>query len=432
MSKPKDAKIDRREFMGRTAAVAAGVTILKPKVVFGSQANSAVRLGLLGCGGRGSGVTASFIEHTGAVLTAIGDAFPDQLDKAKARFDEQSAKFGKAALAPSKLYKGLNAYQSLFADKDVDAVYIATPPWFHPAHLEAAIGAGKHIYLEKPVAVDVPGAKSVVALGEKARARKLSLAVGFQIRHASPYVELAKRVHAGEIGTPVSGEIHYFASAIKRPEWPDATPAARRLRNWVHDVSLSGDIIVEQNIHIIDVTNWLLKANPVEAVGSASRAGRTDQGDCSSHYNCVFTYPGNVHVSFASTQFTGAKWGGVGMQYYGTKGWAEARYDAPVRISAESEWEFPGLKKPDPTDAAAAVTGAFRGALDDADPNKQKAFIESITSGNLLNEAQSGVDSALACMLGREAAATGKEVTWEKLLKSKTVLDPKIDWKPFV
>ena len=254
----------------------------------------------------------------------------------------------------------------------------------------------------------------------------------FQIRHASPYVKLAKRVHAGEIGTPVSGEIHYFASAIKRPEWADATPQARRLRNWVHDIALSGDIIVEQNIHIIDVTNWLLKANPVKAVGSASRAGRTDQGDCSSHYNCVFTYPGNVHVSFASTQFTGAKWGGVGMQYYGTKGWAEARYDAPVRISAESEWEFPGLKKPEPTDAAAAVTGAFRGALDDADPNKQKAFIESITSGNLVNEAQSGVDSALACMLGREAAATGKEVTWEKLLKSKTVFDPKIDWKPFV
>jgi predicted dehydrogenase len=405
--------------------------ILKPRVAFGSQANSAVRLALLGCGGRGSGVTASFLEHTGAVLTALGDAFPDQLDKAKARLDEQSAKFGKPPVDAKNVFKGMQAYQALLASPEVDAVYIATPPWFHPAHLEAAIGAGKHIYLEKPVAVDVPGAKTVVELGEKARAKKLSLAVGFQIRHASPYVELARRVHAGEIGSLVSGQIHYFASAIKRPDWPDATPQARRLRNWVHDIPLSGDIIVEQNIHIIDVTNWMLRANPVKAVGSASRTGRTDQGDCSSHYNCVFTYPGNVHVSFASTQFTSAKWGGVGMQYYGTKGWAEARYDAPVRISAEAEWEFPGLKKPEPTDAAAAVTGAFRGALDDADPNKQKAFIESIVSGNLVNEAKQGADSALASMLGREAARSGKELTWEKLLKSKQAYDPKIDWKTF-
>jgi myo-inositol 2-dehydrogenase / D-chiro-inositol 1-dehydrogenase len=430
MAKQTGKGIGRREFIGATAA-AAGVTILKPRVAFGSQANSAVRLGLLGCGGRGSGVTASFLEHTGAVLTALGDVFPDQLEKAKARLDEQSAKFAKPPVGAANLFKGLKAYEALFASKDVDAVYVATPPWFHPEHLEAAIAAGKHIYLEKPVAVDVPGAKTVVELGEKARAKKLSLAVGFQIRHASPYVELARRVHAGEIGPLVSGQIHYFASTIRRPDWPDATPAARRLRNWVHDKTLSGDIIVEQNIHIIDVTNWMLKANPVKAVGSASRAGRTDQGDCSSHYNCVFTYPGNVHVGFASTQFTNAKWGGVGMQYYGTKGWAEARYDAPVRISAESEWEFPGLKKPEPTDAAAAVTGAFRGALDDADPNKQKAFIESITSGNLVNEARLGADSALASMLGREAAYSGKEVTWEKLLKSKQRYDPKIDWKPF-
>ncbi len=430
MGKARGAKIGRREFMGVTAA-AAGVTILKPRIAFGSQANSAVRLGLLGCGGRGRSVMSSFLEHTPAVLTAIGDLFPDQLESGKARLDEVSAKFGKPAVDPARLFKGLRAYEALFASKDVDAVYIATPPWFHPEHLEAAIAAGKHIYLEKPVAVDVPGAKKVVTLGERARARKLSLAVGFQIRHASPYVELARRIHEGQIGAPVTGQIHYFASAIRRPDFPQATPVERRVRNWVHDKALSGDIIVEQNIHIIDVTNWMLKATPVKAVGYTGRAGRTDAGDCNGHFNCIFTYPGNVRISFASTQFTSAKWGGVGMQYYGTKGWAEARYDAPVRLSAETEWEFPGLKKPEPTDAAAAVTGAFRGALDDADPNKQKAFIESITSGNLVNEASQGADSALASMLGREAAYTGKEVTWEKLLKSKQVSDPKIDWKPF-
>jgi predicted dehydrogenase len=269
-----------------------------------------------------------------------------------------------------------------------------------------------------------------MALGEKARAKKLSLAVGFQIRHASPYVELAKRIHEGQIGSAVSGQIHYFASAINRPDWPTASPAERRLRNWVHDKALSGDIIVEQNVHIIDVTNWLLKGHPVKAVGSGGRAGRTDQGDAWSHYNCVFTYPGDVHISFASTQFGTAGWG-VGMQYFGTKGIAEARYDAPVRISGETRWEFPGLGRPPATDQAAAVTGAFRGALEDADPNKQKAFIESITSGNPVNEAQQGAESALAGILGRMAAYTGKEVTWDQMMKSKEVWDPKMDWKAF-
>jgi predicted dehydrogenase len=428
MTDPKDTRVGRREFVG-TAAVAAGVTILKPRIVWGTQANSAIRLGLLGCGGRGRNVMGSFLENTSAVLTAIGDMFQDNLEAGKKELDGVAAKFGKPAVDPSRLFRGPQAYEQLFASKDIDALYVASPPYFHPAHLEAAVAAGKHIYLEKPVAVDVPGCKKVMALGERAKG-KVSLAVGFQIRHATPYVELAKRIHAGEIGQPVSGQIHYFASAIKRPDWPSASPAERRLRNWVHDKALSGDIIVEQNVHIIDVTNWLLKGHPVMAVGSGGRAGRTDQGDCWSHFNLVFTYPGNVHIGFGSTQFGTAAWG-VGMQYYGTKGCAEARYDAPVRISGETNWEFPGLGKPPATDQAAAVTGAFRGALEDADPNKQKAFIESITSGKLLNEASLGAESALAGILGRMAAYTGEEVTWDKMMKSKEVWDPKMDWKQF-
>jgi predicted dehydrogenase len=429
MSDHKEPGIGRREFV-TAAAAAATITILKPSLVFGTQANSAVRLALLGCGGRGLGVASSFLRHTGAVITAAADIFADNLEAGKKRLDEVSAGLGKPAIPAANAFKGLKGFEALFASKDVDAVYIATPPYFHPAQLEAALDAGKHVYLEKPVSVDVPGAKRVMELAKVATAKKLSLAVGFQIRHASPYVELAKRVLEGQIGAAVSGQIHYFASALNRPDWPNATPAERRLRNWVHDRVLSGDIIVEQNCHIIDVTNWLLKAHPVKVVGSGGRAGRTDQGDAFSHFNCVFTYPGDVHVSFSSTQFGKAAWG-VGMQYYGTKGCAEARYDAPVRISGETNWEFPGLGRPPATDQAAAVTGAFRGALEDADSNKQKAFIESITSGNFVNEAQSGAESTLTSILGRMAAYTGREVTWEALMKSKEVWNPKMDWKQF-
>jgi predicted dehydrogenase len=423
----QQSKVGRREFLG--VAAAAGVTILKPRLVFGTQANSAVRLGLLGCGGRGTNVTGSFLANTAAVVTALGDLFPDQLQNAKATLDAAAAKAGKPAIDAKNLFRGPDAYKQLFACADVDAVYIATPPFYHPSQLEAALAAGKHVYLEKPVAVDVPGAKRVMALGKKYDGKR-SLAVGFQIRHASPYVELVKRVHEGQIGTPVSGQIHYFASALQRPEFADKSPVERRLRNWVHDKALSGDVIVEQNVHVIDVTNWLLGTHPLEATGYTGRGGRTDKGDCNGHFNCLFKYPNDVHVSFASTQFGSAAWG-VGMQYYGTKGCAEARYDAPVRMTGEIQWEFPGLGRPQAVDAATAATGTFHGALDDADPNKQKAFVESIASGKLINEAESGAASALAGMLGRQAAYTGRKVTWDDLMKSNEVWDPKIDLKQF-
>ena len=428
MSEPKDTSVGRREFVG-LAAAAAGLTILKPSVVFGTQANSAVRLGLLGCGGRGLAVTGSFLANTSAVVTAIGDIFQDNLEEGKRRLDRAWGKT-KPTIDPARMFRGVKAYEQLFASKDIDAVYIATPPYFHPQHLEAAIAAGKHVYLEKPVAVDVPGAKRIMALGEKAKG-KLSLAVGFQIRYASPYVLLEKRIREGHIGSMVSGETHYFASNINRPPFADKSPDERRLRNWIYEKTISGDIIVEQNIHILDVTNWLLNARPLKAYAKNGRLGRTDPGDCSSHYNCVFTYPNDVHITFSSTQYGRASWG-VAMQYYGTRGIAEARYDAPVRISGDTNWEYPGLGRPQAVDQAAAVTGQFRGALDDADANKQNAFIGSIISGNLLNEATPGAESVLSAILARMAASTGRETTWEEMLKSTEVYDPKINFAQFV
>jgi len=429
MNEPKDTKVGRREFVGVAAAATAGFTILKPSTVFGTQANAAVRLGVLGCGGRGTAVTASFLQNTGAIVTALGDVFQDNLVQSAGRLSAVSTKLGKPFADAAHMFTGIKAYEPLFASKDVDAVYIATPPYFHPEHLDAALAAGKHVYLEKPVAVDVPGAKRIMALGEKAKGR-LSLAVGFQIRYASPYVLLEKRIREGQIGSLVSGQIHYFASNINRPAFADKSVDERRLRNWIHEKTISGDIIVEQNIHIIDVTNWLLNGRPLKAYGKNGRSGRTDDRDCSSHYNCVFTYPKDVHISFSSTQFGKAAWG-VGMQYYGTRGIAEARYDAPVRLSGDTTWEYPGLGRPQAVDQQAAVTGQFRGALDDADANKQAAFIGSIVTGNLLNEAASGAESVLSALLGRMAAETGREVTWEEMLKSTEVCDPKIDFAQF-
>ena len=415
--------IGRRAFLG---AAAAGAMIVKPGVARGSAANSAVRLALYGCGGRGTGVAESFIENTAAEVIALGDLFEDPIQRAKRTLDTASAKRGKPGAGAAMMFAGPNSLDRLIESKDIDAVYIATPPYFHPAHLEKVVAAGKHVYCEKPVSVDVPGAKRAMRAGERAGGR-LSLAIGFQLRHATPYVRLVERVKAGALGPIVCGLSHYYAGGIERPSWPNASPAERRLRNWIYDRVISGDIIVEQNIHLIDVNNWVLGAHPLKAQGTGGRAGRNDPGDCWSHFNVNFTYPNDVHITLTSTQFIQGSWD-VAVRFFGADSNAEMHYDSPVRITGKNPWEFPGLGAPGSiVTNQAAVTGAFKGALDDADAMKQKNFIESITSGKFLNEAAQGAESALSAIMGRSAAYTGREWTWEEVLRSEEALDARLD-----
>ena len=414
--------LDRRAFV----AGAGAFMVIKPELVRGSQRNSAVRIALIGCGGRGTGVAASFTEETSAQYIALADLFQEQTERTQKTLRDAAAKRGKPAVDSSMLLYGPKCLEKLLSLKDVDAIHIATPPYFHPQHLEACAAAAKHVYLEKPVSVDVPGAKRVMRAGERLKG-KASVAVGFQLRHATPYAQLVERIRRGDIGNIVCGLTHYYAGAIPRPDWPDATPAQRRLRNWVHDRVLSGDILVEQNIHLIDVSNWVLQGHPVSADGTGGRAGRTDKGDAWSHFNVNYTYPNDVHVTLTSTQFIEGAWD-VAMRYFGTTGNAEMRYDAPVRITGKNKWDFPGLGAPGQvTDTAAAVTGAFKGALDDADQKKQQNFIESIVSGKFLSQATQGAESTLSAILGRQAAHTGRRWSWDELLKVDEVWDAKLD-----
>jgi predicted dehydrogenase len=408
----------RRAFLGT-----AGLLILKPDLVRGSQSNSTVRMALFGCGGRGTGVAESFTEHTSAQYVALGDLFQDKTLRSKQALDQASLKAGRAEIDPSKLFYGPDALDKLCASKDIDAIHIATPPYFHPEHFAKAAASGKHIYLEKPVAIDVPGARSVIATGQKVGS-KASVAVGFQLRHATPYVQLRERIQKGQIGDVVCGLSHYYASAAtSNPEWDTKAPNERRLRNWIHDKVLSGDILVEQNIHLIDFNNWILGAHPVKVSGICGRKGRTDRGDCSSHYNVTYTYPGDIDVTITSTQFGDAPWD-VAMRLFGTKGTSMSKYDAPVNIVGAEPWEFPGLGDPGQVkDAAKAATGSFKGALDDADAMKEQQFIESITGGKFINEAAQGAESTLSAILGRYAAYTGRTWKWEELASVKEVWD---------
>src|SRR6266487_1939262 len=385
----RDAKdVDRRTFLGTTTAAAAAMFI-KPALVHGTKANSAIRVGVLGCGGRGTEDAANLVDTGGARVVALADLFQDQLDAAHAHFDQMQQAKGYAALDSRQLFVGPRAYEQIAASNEVDAIVIATPPYFHPQHLETVVAAGKHVYLEKPVAVDVPGAKRVIEMGKRAQG-KLSLDVGFQIRDCPPFVELVRRIHDGALGDIICGEAYYLTGYIDRPPWPDASASERRLRNWVHDRVLSGDIIVEQNIHVIDICNWVLKAHPVKASATGGRQGRPADGDVYGNYHVLFHYPDGVDVTFSSTQFAKGWWD-VTERFFGTKGTSQSPYKGPLGIWGDEPWQATATPAKDsPENQAFSVTGSFTSNLEFADPEKKKAFVESILSGHFHNQADKG------------------------------------------
>ena len=418
-------ELDRRKFIG-VAAATAGAMLIKPELVRGTAANSAVRVGLLGCGGRGTEDASNLVDTGNARVVALADMFQDQLDNAKKHFDDMQQGKGYAAMDASQIFVGPKAYQQMAASKEVDAVVIASPPYYHLQHLEAIVAGGKHVYLEKPVAVDVPGALKVIEIGKRAEG-KLSLDVGFQIRDCPPFVELVKRIHNGAIGNIVCGEAHYLTGYIDRPAWPNASPVEKRLRNWVYDRVLSGDIIVEQNIHVIDICNWVLKNHPLKASATGGRLGRpANDGDVYGNYNVVFHYPDGVDVTFSSTQFAKGWWD-VTERFFGTKGTSQSPYTGPLGLWGDEPWQAPLTQKPGTEQQAFSVTGNFTSNLEFADREKKNAFVESITSGNFHNQAAKGSESALSCMMARTAAYAGRDVSWEETMKSKEVWDSKID-----
>jgi predicted dehydrogenase len=406
---------NRREFLG-AATSAVALTIIKPSAVCGTAANSAVRVGLLGCGVRGTLDATGLLDTGSARVVALADLFRDQLDAAKAHFDDLNQSKGYSKIDDQQLFLGPRAAAEIANSKEVDAVVIATPPYFHPEHLETVVKAGKHVYCEKPVAVDVRGARRAIEIGKSAEGR-LSLELGFQIRSAPPFVELVKRIHEGALGKIASGEAHYFSKYIERPAWPDAAPAERCLRNWIYDRVLSGDIIVEQNIHVIDICNWVLRSHPIRAAATGGRGARPADGDVYGHFNVVFYYPEEVAVSFSSTQFDKGWWD-VTERFFGTKGVSQSPYSGPLGIWGDEPWQPVPASKPVSEPSKFSAAGAFSDNLAQADPEKKKAFVESILSGNFHNQAAAAAESALSCIMARSAAYNGHELTWDEMLKS--------------
>jgi predicted dehydrogenase len=395
---PQNPALGRRQFVKGVGAAAVAFTVAKPGWVHAADANSKIEIGVIGCGGRGSWIANLFQKHGGYQVVAAADYFQDKVDD----FGE---KYG---VDPSRRYTGLSCYKKLL-EKKLDAVVIESPPYFHPEQAAAGVEAGRHVYVAKPIAVDVPGCQSIDESGKKATGKKLCFLVDFQSRAHPLYQEAIQRVHKGDIGPIICGEAAYQTGRLGVRDKSGSLEA--RLRNWVFDIALSGDIITEQNIHEIDVTCWILDAAPLSAVGTGGRKGRTDAGDCWDHFEVIYQFPNDIAVSFCSKQF-GKGYDDIMSRMYGTEGTIDTHYGGKVCIEGENDYEG----------------GVTEGIYEKGAVTNIATFHEQITKGDFSNlTVPASVRSNLTTILGRTAAYTHHEVTWDQVMKTGERLDPKLE-----
>ena len=403
--------MNRRKFL-QGASTACSLMIVKPSVAFSYAANSAVQYGLLGCGKRGTSVATSFATNTQARVVALGDIFPDQLAIGKQHFDQLNSTLGVPAVDPKLTFHGWEAYKAMAANPHIDAVQISTPPFFHVEHMDILSAGGKHVYCEKPVGVDIPQTRRALQIAKRIDG-KVSASVGFQIRSAPPFAEIVQRIHAGQIGKIASIAGYYNAPAATYPDRGAMPHDEQRLRNWLWDKTLSGDILLEQNIHVIDVCNWVMGSHPLKATARASRKVIQNFGNINDNYEVIFEYPGEVELVFSSTQFNAPGYFDVKETFFGTEGIAEMPYKGALRIQGQKPWTWTGSEQE--SGAKFAADGAFSDNLADADKMKDRSFIESITGNKFQNQIAAGVESARTCMMARKSAETGRTVSWQDI-----------------
>jgi myo-inositol 2-dehydrogenase / D-chiro-inositol 1-dehydrogenase len=396
----------RRDFI-RSSAVATGVLAagLRTPPVHAAGGDE-IGIGLVGCGGRGRGAAADAVKSSpGVRVVAVGDAFPDRVAEARERLKE----LGEAGVVPDeRAFVGLDAYQKVIATPGVNYVILATPPGFRPLHLEAAVAAGKNVFTEKPVAVDGPGIRSVLATYEAAKAKGLHVGAGTQRRHEAGYVEALKRVHDGGIGEVLAARAYWNQGALwNKPRQASWSDVEWQMRNWLYFTWLSGDHIVEQHVHNLDVANWALGAHPVRAMGMGGRQSRIspEYGHGFDHFAIDYEYPNGVHVQSMCRQIPDCA-NRVAESVVGTKGTCELESGAKrYELTGPSAYKF-----------TATFTNPY--VQEHAD------LIAAIRGGQPYNELKQVAESTLTAIMGRISAYTGKAVTWEEALGSSEALVP--------
>lgn len=379
---PSDTSVTRR---GLIAASASAFSIVAPSAVRGSQANSKVSVGLIGCGGRGTFDAKITHSDPRGRITALCDAFDDRIEQATAALGLQK---------PDR-YRD---FEKLLANPAIDAVIIATPPFEHPRMLEAAVAANKHIYCEKPMGVDVEGCRKVIAASRKLDPKK-NLSVGFQQRYGGVYLEAYKRLQQGAIGELSAARGYWVANdPFTRREYPGADAKTEKLRNWFCFRDLSGDFIVEQDCHNFDVLHWFLGGLPIRATGYGGRKVRTTM-DLMDHLTLCFEFPNGIYVNFEANQLTPRGYSKVGEEFTGRKG--------TITTSRAAMIHYKGINDVEKVDAKRDITyDAF------------ELFLERIQRGEAENVGERSALSTMIAILGRTALYTQKETTWKGLYGS--------------
>jgi len=421
--------VSRRRFLRRSSLALAGAAAAV-EFPFVNTARAAaggeIKIGLVGCGGRGTGAAldamgaatkviypssgyhtedvaqGAKIERKDIKLVALADLFEDRLESCAA----QLAKLG-VKIPKSLRFTGFDAYKQLLAVPEISYVILATPPHFRPMQLKAAIEAGKHVFMEKPAAVDVPGVRMVIEAGQLARQKGLGIAAGTQRRHMTCYRETIRRLRDGAIGDVVYAKCYWNGGEIwvikREPGWSDME---WQLRNWNYFTWLSGDHIVEQHVHNLDVMNWVLGAHPVKAVsGLGGRQVRTgkEHGHIFDHFAVEFEYPGGVSMFSQSRQINGCP-NIVGEEVVGTRGTSNCK--DRIRPAGGDAWRY-REKVPNPY------------------KQEHANLVASIRAGEPINEAQAVAESTMAGIMGREVVYSGRAVDWDTAIKSTTRLGPK-------
>ena len=405
----------RRRFLKTSSAtILAGASSVNPFLSRSAHAagNDLLRVGLIGCGDRGTGAAAEALNADQNVkLVAMGDAFADRLQASLAKLKENTTIHSKVDVREDRCFVGFDAYQQVI-DSGIDVVLLAEPPHFRPRHLKAAVEAGKHVFAEKPIAVDAPGVRSVLATCEEARKKRLSIVSGLCLRYSRGFQESIQRIHDGALG-----EIRallandYRGSIWVKPRQPKWTDMEWQMRNWYYFTWLSGDFNVEQHVHFLDICAWIMKGEyPVRAVGMGGRQVRIgpEYGNIYDHHSVVYEYANGARLFSNCRQQPGCH-SDMSCNVLGAKGTAHLTEEG-LTLSAETTWKFSG---PD--------NNIYQTEHDE--------LFASIRSGKPINNGEYMAKSSLLAILGRMATYTGQSITWEQAMNSKEDLTPeKYEW----
>lgn len=402
--------LSRRDFLKTSAVVSAAALVggcaTLPRAGLGPRRPAhpeIIRVGLIGCGGRGTGAALDCVTADPlARIVALGDLFQDRLDGCRA---ELAKARNPQCVSDDKCFVGFDAYQGVLS-ADIDMVIHATPPGFRPLHLRACIEAGKHVFTEKPVAVDPAGVRSVIETAALAEQKNLALVAGTQRRHDPTYLETLRRIHRGDIGQLVGGQCYWNQGGLwvieRQPEWTDME---WQCRNWLYFTWLSGDHIVEQHIHNLDVMNWAMGGPPARCLGMGGREVRTDPkyGNIYDHFAVEYVYPNGARVMSMCRQVEKASHR-VGERLIGTKGSS----DPNGVIEGRRAFKYEAGEEP--------VNPYVQEHVD---------LLASIRAGRPLNEGRRVAESTLTAIMGRMSAYTGREVSWDWVMNSS-----KLDLSP--